>query len=167
MRCRRAAPDRSHSSAPRSGGEYRAPPDPVHGVSRRSRVHPTAYAAAGRLRRHCRMPITIITRYIANSSIVRYKRRVKYRHKLTESITSHQCQFSYTLRATRKVANTLDHVTIESTNGEAAGVKRRKKYELTTDRPITPANPNKCRAIGQRHTARVPPPRPCLHCQYP
>ena len=42
--------------------------------------------------RACRS--TINTRYSANSSIVRYRRRVKYRHRLTESMTSHQCQFS-------------------------------------------------------------------------
>ena len=46
-------------------------------------------------------------------------------------MTSHQCQFSYTLRATRKVANTLAQVTMESMNGHAAGVKRRRKYALT------------------------------------
>src|ERR1700679_626169 len=101
------------------------------------------------------MPTAIKTTYRQKSSMVRYRRREKYRHKLTESITSHQCQFSYTLRATKKVANTLDQVTIESMNGHAAGVNRRKKYELTIDMAMMPANPIKCRPSGQRHTARA------------
>src|SRR5271170_3499170 len=103
------------------------------------------------------MPITISTKYSANSSIVRYRRRVKYRHRLTESITSHQCQFSYTLRATKNVANTLAQVTMESMNGQAAGVNRRKKYELTADRPMTPVNPIALRAKFQRWTVTAAP----------
>src|SRR3977135_2972788 len=99
--------------------------------------------------------------------MVKYKWRVKYRHKLTESITSHQCQFSYTLRATRKVANTLDHVTIESMKGHAAGVNRRRKYHLTADSAPPPTNPAAWRAIGQRDTARAAPALPCCHCQNP
>src|SRR6202167_6168122 len=113
------------------------------------------------------MPITLKATYKMNSSMVRYKCRVKYRHEPTASITTHQCQFSNTLRATRKVANTLDQVTIESGKGNAAGVNRRKKYELMADRATMPSRATQWRLYGQRHTARAAPPLPCRHCQNP
>src|ERR1700678_153827 len=102
-----------------------------------------------------------------NSSMVRYKCRVKYRHELTASITTHQCQFSNTLRATRKVANTLDQVTMESTKGDAAGVNRRRKYPLPADRTTMPSRAAQWRVAGQRQTGRAAPPPPCRHCQNP
>ncbi len=97
--------------------------------------------------------------------MVRYRWRVKYRHELTASITSHQCQFSNTLRATRKVANTLDQVTIESAKGNAAGVYRRKKYELTADRATMPSSgcpmaPVRPTAHRKRGAAPALPPLP-------
>ena len=98
------------------------------------------------------MPITLKATYKMNSSMVRYKCRVKYRHELTASITTHQCQFSNTLRATRKVANTLDQVTIESGKGNAAGVNRRRKYALTADRATMPSRADQWRLAGQWHT---------------
>src|ERR1700677_5275474 len=120
--------------------------------------------ADGRLRRHSRMPIRMSARYTANKSMVRYSRRVKYRYRLAESIRSHQCQFSYTLRATRKVANTLAQVTMESTKGHAAGVYRRRKHEITADSAMTPANPQPLRAAGQRLTVSRAPSLRAGHC---